>query len=506
MLGGDERESSSVVRSCAKGREVRWPVTPPRLDSPGPRRVEAVVEAVRGRRRRHRPDEQHRRAGRDQAARPGARLVLDEAAFRAMGRARRSSSASPSPDRGAARPVSRSGWSRLAELDEMAILNSIPTAEGAISRAMQELPVTLHGSRAVVVGFGRCGITWRACCGGSARGCGGRPGPRRSWRGPARWVSTPARRRRAGEAVGDARAVFNTVPALRPHPGQCSRRCAGTPWSSTSLGARRHRFCGRPRAGDQGLSRPGHSRQGGARDGRRDPGPGRSRADHRRVARARNRRRGQHPMYPISYGRGAERCGSKGRRSAGECAARTAATKRCCPRSRRWSRKGLRCAGAVAHGGDHRDPVWHARRTSPSGSKDSRVSSPITTIVEAEPTGSKRALMFRHRAVHRQHLGEAGQRLDGHPGADGGQGDAAQLGVPWSSPSRPTTRWETTPRTSVSCSTRATSILSLLARTIRRRSQTRASQISIASPNGGQALQGRQLQPVLIERAKRAVR
>lgn len=46
-----------------------------------------------------------------------------------------------------------------AENDEIAVLNSIPTAEGAIARAMAELPITVHGSRSVVIGFGRCGIT-----------------------------------------------------------------------------------------------------------------------------------------------------------------------------------------------------------------------------------------------------------------------------------------------------------------------------------------------------------
>lgn len=43
--------------------------------------------------------------------------------------------------------------------EEMAILNSIPTAEGAISVAMQELDVTLHGAKALVIGYGRCGKT-----------------------------------------------------------------------------------------------------------------------------------------------------------------------------------------------------------------------------------------------------------------------------------------------------------------------------------------------------------
>ncbi|NLW23875.1 MAG: dipicolinate synthase subunit DpsA [Clostridia bacterium] len=47
----------------------------------------------------------------------------------------------------------------IANLDEIAILNSIPTAEGALQMAMAELPITIHGSKSVVIGFGRCGKT-----------------------------------------------------------------------------------------------------------------------------------------------------------------------------------------------------------------------------------------------------------------------------------------------------------------------------------------------------------
>jgi len=43
--------------------------------------------------------------------------------------------------------------------DEMAVLNAIPTAEGAIQIAMEELPFTLHGSNTMVLGFGRVGKT-----------------------------------------------------------------------------------------------------------------------------------------------------------------------------------------------------------------------------------------------------------------------------------------------------------------------------------------------------------
>ncbi len=41
--------------------------------------------------------------------------------------------------------------------EELALLNAIPTAEGAIQKAMELSPVTVHGSTALVVGLGRCG-------------------------------------------------------------------------------------------------------------------------------------------------------------------------------------------------------------------------------------------------------------------------------------------------------------------------------------------------------------
>ncbi len=41
--------------------------------------------------------------------------------------------------------------------EEMQVLNAIPTAEGAIQLAMEYLPITIHGSNALVLGFGRIG-------------------------------------------------------------------------------------------------------------------------------------------------------------------------------------------------------------------------------------------------------------------------------------------------------------------------------------------------------------
>lgn len=45
----------------------------------------------------------------------------------------------------------------IAELDAVARPNAIPTAEGAIQLAMEELPLTIDGLRALVLGFGRVG-------------------------------------------------------------------------------------------------------------------------------------------------------------------------------------------------------------------------------------------------------------------------------------------------------------------------------------------------------------
>ena len=97
--------------------------------------------------------------------------------------------------------------------EELAVLNAIPTAEGAIQIAMEEMPITLHDARVLVVGFGRLG---RALA------------PRLRSLGARVWVS--ARRyeqRAAAESMGlgsegvdrlpdwlcSYDLVFNTVPA-----------------------------------------------------------------------------------------------------------------------------------------------------------------------------------------------------------------------------------------------------------------------------------------------------
>lgn len=41
--------------------------------------------------------------------------------------------------------------------EELAVANAVPTAEGAVQLAMEHLPITIHGARVLVIGFGRVG-------------------------------------------------------------------------------------------------------------------------------------------------------------------------------------------------------------------------------------------------------------------------------------------------------------------------------------------------------------
>jgi dipicolinate synthase subunit A len=101
---------------------------------------------------------------------------------------------------------------KLMELDEVAILNSIPTAEGAIALAMQHTEITIHGSTTAVLGFGRCGQTLAR----TLQGLGA------TVRVVARQEAHLARIRemalqpypmhRLVDAVADADIVFNTIP------------------------------------------------------------------------------------------------------------------------------------------------------------------------------------------------------------------------------------------------------------------------------------------------------
>lgn len=102
----------------------------------------------------------------------------------------------------------------IAENDEVAILNSIPSAEGAVQMAMEATDITLHGSKVVVIGFGRCGETLARMLAGI--------GAKTSV--VARKPKDHARIKEMGldaltyaqlkDLIGAADIIFNTVPSL----------------------------------------------------------------------------------------------------------------------------------------------------------------------------------------------------------------------------------------------------------------------------------------------------
>lgn len=82
--------------------------------------------------------------------------------------------------------------------EELAVLNAVPTAEGALQIALEELPITLHDARVLVIGFGRLGKAWPPACGPWVPTCGCPPGgmssgpPPRAWAWAARgWTASP---------------------------------------------------------------------------------------------------------------------------------------------------------------------------------------------------------------------------------------------------------------------------------------------------------------------------
>jgi len=102
----------------------------------------------------------------------------------------------------------------LMELDQVAVENAVPTAEGVIQAAMENSDITLFGSRCLVLGYGRCGKVLA-----------------RMLKGIGAEVSVEARKRAdyayikcfgyglvelsgLDGRIGDFDFIFNTVPAM----------------------------------------------------------------------------------------------------------------------------------------------------------------------------------------------------------------------------------------------------------------------------------------------------
>ncbi len=101
-----------------------------------------------------------------------------------------------------------------AKREEFAVLNAVPTAEGAVGIAMAERPSVIRGSRCLVAGYGRVGKTLASllhAMGASVSVSARRP---RDLAAIATAGMDPVHISELARRAGDFELVFNTVPAM----------------------------------------------------------------------------------------------------------------------------------------------------------------------------------------------------------------------------------------------------------------------------------------------------
>lgn len=213
IVGGDGRNDYLGARLAEAGAEV-WLVRrrPPRTAALN--HSPSLDEALAGAELLVCPMPPFGPGGRIWCEDPQDEYVLDEGAFARMTRPALVFAGSFPPAlsaearRAGCEPIS------LGELDELAILNSIPTAEGAVLLALQQTTVTLHGAPTLVIGYGRTGQTLAAtlrALSAEVTVVARRPEAR------ARALASGCASvgfERLREAADGACFVFNTVPAL----------------------------------------------------------------------------------------------------------------------------------------------------------------------------------------------------------------------------------------------------------------------------------------------------
>ena len=83
--------------------------------------------------------------------------ILIKDLFKLMGRGKLLLAGKMSDGMKAVADVFSVRWADYFDRDEFEQLNAVPTCEGALQTAMEELPITLHSCKAIVVGYGRIG-------------------------------------------------------------------------------------------------------------------------------------------------------------------------------------------------------------------------------------------------------------------------------------------------------------------------------------------------------------
>lgn len=159
VLGGDDRELILICELVKMGATVAVAGFPKEKVAHGAFSVSSVEEACKDAEVVILPLPGTNAEGVIRAVYAEENLILSEKAIRSI-----------APNAlviiGTARPFLKT-WSEkygftlleVNDMDELAILNSIPTAEGAIQIAMEETRIAIHGSRSCIIGFGRVGMT-----------------------------------------------------------------------------------------------------------------------------------------------------------------------------------------------------------------------------------------------------------------------------------------------------------------------------------------------------------
>lgn len=102
----------------------------------------------------------------------------------------------------------------LLDRDDVAIYNSIPTAEGALMMAIQNTSITIHGSQAMVLGMGRTGFTMARTL--HALGAKVKVGVRaaKDFARAEEMGWEPFLTRDLGDNTGNIDLIFNTIPTM----------------------------------------------------------------------------------------------------------------------------------------------------------------------------------------------------------------------------------------------------------------------------------------------------
>ena len=119
-------------------------------------------------------------------------------------------------------------WRDYFAREELTVANAAVTAEGALQVAMEELPITLYGSRALILGYGRIGriLAQRLRGLGAFVSAAARRQEQLAWAEVDGCVTY--RLEELGRILGDFDVVFNTVPSLiltEPLLGELKEGC-----------------------------------------------------------------------------------------------------------------------------------------------------------------------------------------------------------------------------------------------------------------------------------------